>query len=273
MNAKKDFLSKISNISQNNSNDTSFESKLNSSQISGNSPSNKTLNKDSKYRNMTPTCSHAKNMKAEKQKNYSTRSNSLLLKNHLHKNINKNVKLNLSKITLTCKRDNSCSKFGQDWKKEIKVQVNCHNSAKRSKTIKPKFSNLFHSFNKILSEIIPVTAKVAGIPKNQNLDLIYQKINVNIDNKTFIFLKYNKKNGNLFIKFRNKYYFNYYYSYFKNRSYFYGLPKIKMTRIEETRGLWDINNKNEQLKELTINNNDVDNSFYHYIRSNFSELH
>lgn len=265
MNIKKSWLSKINYISQYNSNETSFESNINSSRISGYSPSNKKSNTDSKYRNITPTFSNTQNMKA-------TRSNSLLLKNHLHKNKNKKVKLNFAKITLSCKRDNSCSKFGRDWKKKIRTQVECHNLTKRSKSIKHKFSNLYNSFNKILSEFIPVTAKVVGIPKNQNLDLIIKKINVNIDNKTFICLKYNKKNGILYIKFRNKYYFNYYYTYFKNKSYYNDSPKLKMIKIEETKGLWEINDKNEQFKKIIINNDNEDNYFYHYILSNFSEF-
>ena len=149
-------------------------------------------------------------------------------------------------------------------KETEKIKNNIPNSIKRAKSIKYKLSNLYSSFNNILLEYIPVTGKVFNIPKNLNLDKIFNKINLRIDEKTFICLKYNKKTGDLFIKFRNKYYFNYYYYYFKNKIFFHQNKPLKMIKIEETNGLWDINPKEEELKKLIINNNENQYSFYKY---------
>ena len=260
MNEKKNKL--LTNINY-NSNDTNSESILNINQINEKMVLNKKPNINYRNKNRTPFCIHDPNKKQNK-KSSNVRPKSLLIKEKTK--IKKLYFLNKNN-TFISKRNKSCSKLKKNMpkiKETEKINNNFHNSIKRAKSIKYKLSNLYSSFNNILLEYIPVTGKVFNIPKKLNLDKIFNKINLRIDEKTFICLKYNKKTGDLFIKFRNKYYFNYYYYYFKNKIFFHQNKPLKMIKIEETNGLWDINPKEEELKKLDINNDENKYSFYKY---------
>ena len=217
------------------------------------------------YRNRsrTLTCLSYPYKKIQNNGHPPARLNSLL-KPNLKKMKNK---FNLGKVG-RCQKFKSCLKH-ENLKKNFHVEKN-----KRPKSVKSSFSALYSSFNNILIEYIPVTAKIINVPKNRNLDTILKKIDVNIDRRTFICLKYNKKKGVLFIKFRNKFYFNYYYYYFKDKSIYKNYPPLIMTKIEESINLWRTNPKEEEIKRFPIfHNRDEENNFnYFYITLNFKRI-
>lgn len=253
---------KINYINQYNSNDTKTESSLNLSQIDLKDISSKKLKKIYKNRIRTPPCMHNLNKKSKRNPNSSGRS-----KSSLNSNVKKlKKKLNLIKSIKT-QRPKSCLKeakkrFNQNEKQEKTNEL----KKNRSKSLLVRFTGLYSSFNKILLEFIPVTVKVLNIPKNQKIDEIIEKIDAHIDNRTFLRFKYNKKNGDLFIKFRNNFYFKFYCYYFKEKHYFRHTPSIKMNKIEEKKGMWVINPKIEEEKKMTNFNGHQETFFYNYYK-------
>ena len=238
---------KLNDISQYYSNDSKTETSLNSSQIDLKEITSKKLNKSYKNRNRTPTCKHYFENKSKKNPYSSNRSKSSL-KSNLRKLKKKFcvIKSNLALRSKSCKEAKKI--FNRTGKKGKPITASKKN---RSKSLLVRFSGLYSSFNKIMLEFLPVTAKVFNIPKNQKIDEIIEKIDAHIDNRTFIRFKYNKKNGDLFIKFRNIFYFKFYCYYFKGKHYFKASPIIKMIKFEEENGMWDINPKNEEAKKMT----------------------
>ena len=132
---------------------------------------------------------------------------------------------------------------------------------KRSKSFKTGFSGLY--FNNIFLEILPLTAIIFHIPKNQKINLIFDKLCARIDNREFIRFKYNKKNGVVYIKFRNIFYYNYYFNYYKNRTFFKNTPILQMTKIEENKGMWAVNPFEEEEKKLNFNESLDEDSCFH----------
>ena len=249
MNEKKNNNSSNLNYNkQYNSNDSKTESTLNLSQIDLKKITTKKLNKIYKNRIRTPCRKYFFKNKSEQNLILFDRSKSSLKSNL------KKIKTKFSLIKLIkCHRPKSCSKGSKiNFNiREKKEKPNNELKKIRSKSLLVRFSGLYSSFNNIILEYLPVTAKVLNIPKNQKIDKIIEKMDAHIDNRTFIRFKYNKKNGNLFIKFRNIFYFKFYCYYFKGKHYFKASPIIKMIKFEEENGMWDINPKNEEAKKMT----------------------
>ena len=133
----------------------------------------------------------------------------------------------------------------------------------KSKTFEPKSSNLY--FQNILIENMPVTAKVTNIPKNDTLSKILKKINLKIDKQTFLHIKYNRIKGVLYIKFRNKIYYNYYYLNLNKKHYYKGLPCINITKVNDNINIWDIDidPRSEEEKKFIINYKKKKNNLFY----------
>ncbi len=145
----------------------------------------------------------------------------------------------------------------------------------RSKSMDFDLTVLNKSFENLLAEYIPVTAILINAPKNYDLNKIYKKINQKIDNQTFLRLKYDKKEGILFIKFRNKYYYNYYFSYLNRKAMFEGLPFVEFFQVEDNLNLWNLNPKFEEEKIFILSDESKkqDYDFYkNYIYKEFKKL-
>lgn len=250
-------------INQYNSNETKTESSLDLSQNDLKGLTKKKLNKSNKNRNRTPPCMHYFKNKSKHNPNSLVRPKSSLKSNI--KKLKKKFSLIKSNKTL---RPKSCSKQSKKIFNKTEKKENVINGTKkyRAKSLLVRFSDLYSSFNKIILEFIPVTAKVYSIPKKQKIDNIIEKIDAHIDNRTFIRFKYNKKNGNLFIKFRNIFYFKFYCFYFKGKHYLKNTPLIEMIKIEEENGMWEINPKIEEEKKMTNFSGLQDNFFYNYFK-------
>lgn len=225
------------------------------------------MNEIYRNRNRTAICKHIPSKNFRLSKGPSARPKSLLKK----KTTKYNRKFNLLKIKLRFRNKSSLKKLKilETEKKNTKC-INICRINKRAKSIKPSFSSLYTSFNRIFTENTPVTVKVINILKNQKLADIFRKINANIDNKTFIILKYIKNKGDLYIKFRNIYYYNYYYSYFKGKVFF-GNKILQMIKIEENHNLWTVNSDKEEIFIPKIINGD-DFFYQSYIRQNFKRI-
>ena len=145
----------------------------------------------------------------------------------------------------------------------------------RSKSMDFDLTVLNKSFENLFAEYIPVTAILINAPKNYDLNKIYKKINQKIDNQTFLRLKYDKKEGILFIKFRNKYYYNYYFSYLNRKAIFEGLPFVEFLQVEDNLNLWSLNPKFEEEKIFILSDESKkqDYDFYkNYIYKEFKKL-
>ena len=145
----------------------------------------------------------------------------------------------------------------------------------RSKSMDFDLTVLNKSFENLLAEYIPVTAILINAPKNYDLNKIYKKINQKIDGRTFLRLKYDKKEGILFIKFRNKYYYNYYFSYLNRKAMFEGLPFVEFFQVEDNLNLWNLNPKFEEEKIFILSDESKkqDYDFYkNYIYKEFKKL-
>lgn len=172
------------------------------------------------------------------------------------------IKFNISKNLEIKKKTKSLSKGTNGNKlKKIKGNISFNSNLpksmtqknNRSKSLSTKLHPSNLSFKSILDEFIPVVAKALNFPKNGKLKDIFKRININIDNRTFIRIKYIKKTGVLLIKFRNIFYYNYYYSLFKDRKIYKNLPNIKMYKIEEDILLWQKNSEEEDMTFSHIN--------------------
>ena len=249
---------KLNFINQYNSNDTKAESSLDLSHINYKEITITKQHKKCQNRIRTPPRMHTARNKSKQNPKVSGRS-----KSSLKSNVKKlTKKLGLIKSFKIVRPKSPLKKSTNILnKKEKKEQANNQLNKKRSKSLIVRFSDLYSSFNKIIKEF-PITAIVYGIPKNQKIDEIIKRIDAHIDNRTFIRFKYNKKNGNLYIKFRNIFYFRFYCCYFKGKQYFNGTPSIKMIKIEEKNGMWEINPKFEEEKEMANFNGHQDNFFY-----------
>jgi hypothetical protein len=136
---------------------------------------------------------------------------------------------------------------------------------RRSNSISSTACNRFF----LIQNILPITVKVINLPKNLSLKEIKKQIDANIDDKTFLCLKYNKKYGILYIKFRNELYYNYYSFYFKGRYFYTNKYNPKMIDIKENANLWT-SNQNEEILNFYFNNRKPDNFYYKsYIKKNF----
>ena len=161
------------------------------------------------------------------------------------------------------KRQKSCNNFNCD---SPSYNVKKKN---RPKALSPKPSYL--SFKNILDEFTPVIGKISNLPKNKKLYKIFRKINARIDNRTFLRIKYNKRTGILFIKFRNKYYYNYYYSLLNGRQFNEGLPNVEISKIEEDNFLWI---KKADEEDKVFYDKKVENNLFYkdYISSSFRNI-
>ena len=257
---------KLNYINQYNSNDTNIESSLDSSQIDLKETTSQKLHKNYKYRIRTPPCIHNVKNKSKQNPKSSGRS-----KSSLKSKVKKlTKKLGLIKSPKVVRPKSALKKAKKMLNKaEKKEQAKEQLNKKRSKSVLVRFSDSYSAFNKIILEFIPVTVLVFGVPKNQKIDEIIERIDAHIDNRTFIRFKYNKKNGYLYIKFRNNFYYKFYCYYFKGKHYFKGTPSIKMIKIEEENGMWDINPKFEEEKDMTNFNGHQDNFLYKYYKFKF----
>ena len=254
---------------QNKLNDTRSESTLNMSQNEIINSKIKEQIKPHVNRAQTPSTIHKTKKIIKKDKNNSTRSLSFL-KTTLKKS---REKLRFTRIKIIPlryfsqlkKKDNI--KFIQTKKNQNKR--NSETKKIRSKSFKTRFSSLYSSFNKIFMNFNPVTAIIFNIPKNQKIDFVYKKISSRIGGE-FIYFKYNKKNGNLYIKFRNIFYYNYYYIYMKDRPFLPNCKELKMTKIEETNEMWRVLKEEEIIMTFEQENNN--NYFYDYICKNFKSF-
>ena len=148
-------------------------------------------------------------------------------------------------------------------------------SFNRSKSMDFDLSVLNKSFENLLAEYIPVTAILINVPKNYDLKKIFKKINQKIDNQTFLRLKYDKKEGVLFIKFRNKYYYNFYFSFLNRKVFFGDLPFMELFPVEDNLDLWILNPKFEEEKIFILSNESKkqDYDFYkNYIYKEYKKL-
>ena len=174
-------------------------------------------------------------------------------------NINKIIKINTQL--------NGKSKSQPKKTNSIKVNrpentLNSFSNFCKSKTFEPKSSNLY-LYQNILIENVPVTAKVTNIPKNDKLSKILKKINFKIDKQTFLRIKYNRIKGVLYIKFRNKIYYNYYYLNLNKKHYYKGLPCINITKVKNNINIWDIDPQSEEEKIYKINYKKKKNNFFY----------
>ena len=262
-NIKNKSINNLNYINLNNSNAIQSGSFISTSQMSEKSLQ---INKIYRNRNRTAICKHRAFQRFRLNKGPSARPKSLLKK----KSTKYNRKFNLFKIKLRFRNKSSSKKL-----KIIETEKKNTNSIcrmnKRPKSIKPRFSSLYTSFNRILTENTPITVKVLNIPKNQKLATIFKKINANIDKKTFIILKYIKNKGDLYIKFRNIYYYNYYYYYFKGKVFPGGNKILQMIKIVENHNLWIVNSDKEEIIIPKIINGD-DFLYQSYILQNFRRI-
>jgi hypothetical protein len=121
----------------------------------------------------------------------------------------------------------------------------------------------------LIQNILPIVGKVINLPKNSSLKEIINRIDARIDDRTFLKLKYNKRLGLLYIKFRNEIYYNYYSCLFNGRSYFRNGEYLKITEIQENENLWT-QNQDEELLNFYFNNNKPEGFIYKfYIKKNF----
>ncbi len=158
-------------------------------------------------------------------------------------------------------------RFFKKESESINSQSNiCKNDRKRrSNSVRSISLNMFF----LIQNLIPITAKVINLPKNLNLKKIYNRINARIDDRTFLRLKYNKKLGILYIKFRNEIYYNFYSCLFKDRSYFRIGKYLEMKIIKENESLWTQNSDEFILNFHFENSNPKDFIYKSYIEKNF----
>ena len=254
-----------------NLNDNKSESTLNMSQNEIKDVTDKILNKAYTNRTRAFSFSYKKNKiikKYVKNGDNFTRSKSFLKTNLKRTREN----LRFKKLKKTFLRHNSYLKELNNPKvlKTKKTNNTTRPKKTRSKSLKTSFSSLYSSFNKIFVEFIPVTALILNIPKNQKIEMVYEKINCKIY-KEFIHFKYNKIKGHVYIKFRNIFYYNYYYCLFKGRSFFPNSNTLKMIKIEEKNGMWDVDPLKEEEKKMTLEQKD-DFFYKSYICRNFKSI-
>lgn len=254
-----------------NLNDNKSESTLSMSQNEIKDVTDKILNKAYTNRARASSFSYKKNKtikKTIKNGDNFTRSKSFLKTNLKRTREN----LRFKKLKKTFLRHNSYLKELNNPKflKTKKTNNTTRPKKNRTKSLKTSFSSLYSSFNKIFVEFIPVTALVLNIPKNQKIEMVYEKINCKIY-KEFIHFKYNKIKGHLYIKFSNIFYYNYYYCLFKGRNFFPNLNTLKMIKIEEKNGMWDVDPLKEEEKKMTLEQND-DFFYKSYICRNFKSI-
>lgn len=152
----------------------------------------------------------------------------------------------------------------------IEYSLKLKNEKKRSQSFKTGFPS-FYYFNNIALEFIPLTAIIFNIPKNLKIKIVFKKLCARIDKREFIRFKYNKKTGIVYIKFRNIFYYNYYFYYFKNRNFFKNTPPIQMIKTEEINGMWAVNPLEEEEISMKFNElSDKDYNFYNnYLALNY----
>jgi len=143
------------------------------------------------------------------------------------------------------------------------IYKNCRQ--RRSNSVSSIALNMFF----LIQNLLPITVKVINLPKNLNLNIIYKRINARIDDRTFIRLKYNKKFGILYIKFRNEIYYNFYSHLFKGRSYFRKGKYFEMKIIKENESLWTQNSDECILNFHFENSKPKDFIYKSYIEKNF----
>ena len=254
-----------------NLNDNKSESTLNMSQNEIKDVTDKILNKAYTNRARASSFSYKKNKtikKAVKNGDNFTRPKSFLKTNLKRTREN----LRFKKLKKTFLRHNSYLKELNNTKflKTKKTNNTTRPKKTRPKSLKTSFSSLYSSFNKIFVEFIPVTALILNIPKNQKIEMVYEKINCKIY-KEFIHFKYNKIKGHVYIKFRNIFYYNYYYCLFKGRRFFPNSNTLKMIKIEEKNGMWDVDPLKEEEKKMTLEQKD-DFFYKSYICRNFKSI-
>jgi hypothetical protein len=254
---------------QNNLNDTRSESTMNMSQNEIINLKNKEQNKPHANRAQTPSTIRKTKKIIKKDKDNSAKSLSFL-KTNLKKSREKlrftRIKIIPVRYISQLKKKNN-TKFMQTKKNQNKI--NSETKKIRSKSFKARFSSLYSSFNKIFMDFNPVTAIIYNIPKNLKIDFVYQKISSRVGGE-FIYFKYNKKNGHLYIKFRNIFYYNYYYFYMKGRHFLPNCKELKMTKIEEANEMWKALKEEEILMTFEQENNN--NNFYDFISKNFKSI-
>ena len=174
-------------------------------------------------------------------------------------NINKNGLLILKKAN------------GKRFLKTEVEPINSHSNIskngrkRRSNSVGSITFNMFF----LIQNILPIVAKVINLPRNSSFKEIIDRIDARIDDRTFLKLKYNKRLGVLYIKFRNEIYYNYYSYLFNGRSYFRNGEYLKMIEIQEKENLWT-QNKDEELLNFYFNNNKPEDINYKfYIKKNF----
>ena len=136
---------------------------------------------------------------------------------------------------------------------------------RRSNSVDSIAFNMFF----LIQNILPIVAKVINLPKNASFKEIIERIDARIDDRTFLKLKYNKRLGVLYIKFRNEIYYNYYSYLFNGRSYFRNGEYLKMIEIQENENLWTQNEDEEILNFYFNNDNPEDFNYKSYIKKNF----
>jgi len=179
-------------------------------------------------------------------------------------NTNKIIKIS-TELNGNCKSKSQPKKLNSI---KLKRPENTPNSLRnfcKSKTFEPKSSNINLLFHKILTENVPVIAKITHISKNDTLSKILNKIDFNIDNRTFLRVKYNRRKGVLYIKFRNKIYYNYYYFHLNKKHYHKGLPCVNMTKVEDNINIWNIDPISEEKKIFNIIDQEKQNNFFYSI--------
>ena len=138
----------------------------------------------------------------------------------------------------------------------------------KSKTMNYDPSDAKTFFDNILIDYIPVDAMLINVPKNYDFEKIINKINANCDPRTFLCIKYNRREGVLYIKFRNIYFYNYYYYYLHNRSFDNNRQqKMELHTVENNINIWNINTKYEDIKIFKIAKENSSYDFYNnYIK-------
>ena len=186
------------------------------------------------------------------------------------KNAKKNNNSDYTKINILIKEEpklNEIHKNKSYPKNSINYKYKYKYKYLKSKTINYDSSAVKASFDNILVEYIPVNGMLINVPKNYNFQKIINKINVNCDARTFLCIKYNRKEGKLYIKFRNIYFYNYYYYYLHNRPFINGQPEMKLCKVENNINIWDINPKYEEIKYFKIVKENYSYDFYNnYIK-------
>jgi hypothetical protein len=156
------------------------------------------------------------------------------------------------------------------FKTEVKP-INSHSNI--AKNDKKRRSNSVGSISLniifLIQNILPITVKVINFPRNLSLKEIKQRIDVRIDDRIFLKLKYNKRLGVLYIKFRNEIYYNFYSCLFNGRTYYKNGKYLKMIEIQENENLWTPNADEEILMLRFDNSKSKDNFYISYIEKNF----